>query len=50
MKELIFTIRVSYFLKKFTNFIEKSNNVYNITCASYENIFYKSLYFLKKNS
>jgi hypothetical protein len=23
-----------------TNFIEKSNNIYDIKCASYENIFY----------
>jgi len=27
-------------LKSLTNFIEKSNNIYDIKCASYKNIFY----------
>jgi len=39
-KELIPRIRASQTFLSLTNFIEKSNNIYDIKCASYENIFY----------
>jgi len=40
MKESIPRIRVSQTFLSLTNFIEKINNIYDIKCASYENIFY----------
>jgi len=39
-KESISKIHVSQTFLSLTNFIEKSNNIYDIKCASYENIFY----------
>jgi hypothetical protein len=40
MKESISKIRVGQTISSLTNFIEKSNNIYNIKYVSYENIFY----------
>ena len=40
MKESIPRIRVSQTFLSLNNFIEKSNNIYDIKYASYENIFY----------
>ena len=39
-KESIPRIRASQTFLSLTNFIEKSNNIYNIKCTLYENIFY----------
>ena len=40
MKESIPRIRTSQTFLSLTSFIKKSNNIYDIKCASYENIFY----------
>ena len=40
MKESISKIRVSQIFLSLINFIEKSNNIYNIKCTLYKNIFY----------
>jgi len=40
MKESIPNIHISQTFSNLTNFIEKSNNIYNIKYVSYENIFY----------
>jgi len=40
MKESIHRICASQTFLSLTNFIENSNNIYDIKCASYENIFY----------
>jgi hypothetical protein len=39
-KESIFRIRASQTFLSLTIFIKKSNNIHDIKCASYENIFY----------
>jgi len=39
-KESIPRICASQTFKSLTNFIEKSNNIYNIECTLYENILY----------
>jgi len=39
-KESISKIRVSQTFLNLTNFIKKSNNIYDIKYTSYENIFY----------
>jgi len=39
-KEWIPIIRTSQTFLSLSNFIEKYNNIYDIECASYENIFY----------
>jgi len=40
MKKSISRIRVGQHFLSLTNFIKKSNNIYDIKYASYENIFY----------